>query len=441
MNDIKRSTLLAPIRVLTIFVIVGVLLFLFGPIKYSFDNRFSVVVFMSVFLLVANISYRIGINKTSKSPRKAIYIKGFNVNSFVKFCIIYTFVLEMLLLLETSIRGNIRISLDLKNIFQDAATAYTFEEYTTTISGWVISYTYFFVNCALTFGIYEWKNLEKRYHILYLCTLPLMVVYNTFCIGSLKGVIDYAVYILVGYLIRGFTHNSGSYKDLKEENHRKRRVLILGVILAIFIALSLVARQTMWTNMFMSQYSPVPGSYDSVDENHILIRYLPDSAKMGVLQLLSYLTQGYFGLSVCLAIPFKWSMGMGTSFKIMDDVLRWTGSNGEWFSKSYPVRAQEIMNYPAYSAWHTVFPWFASDFTFIGSIIIVSLIVYWLARAWKYSLEHRDIFSILVCSNLAIFFLHISGTNHLLIRRNTLVCLLIITVGYCLFRCKHSELE
>ena len=140
-------------------------------------------------------------------------------------------------------------------------------------------------------------------------------------------------------------------------------------------------------------------------------------------------------------LPFEWSAFMGTSWDIMEDFLRITNMSSDWFAPSYPVRAQTTFGYPAYSDWHTVFPWFASDFTFIGALIIIVLFVYMFAKAWRQVIEEQEFFSIILCSNMAIFFLHIVGTNHMMIRRNTLVEFFLAIILWLFLRSRKTSMD
>jgi hypothetical protein len=94
----------------------------------------------------------------------------------------------------------------------------------------------------------------------------------------------------------------------------------------------------------------------------------------------SYLSEGYYGLSLALEEPFQWSYGVGHSLFWIGVVQHVTGFNAT--NLTYPARVDAHSGWNMDKRWDSVYPWLASDVTFPGTLLLMFLIGRLLASVW-----------------------------------------------------------
>lgn len=101
----------------------------------------------------------------------------------------------------------------------------------------------------------------------------------------------------------------------------------------------------------------------------------------GVVMASKYVTHGYTGLALAMELPFEWTYGLGWS-KGLQVILRDYLGGPDLFPRSYLVRNEVTNQWPALWWWSTIFPWIASDTTFYGTVLVMVLIGFGIARVW-----------------------------------------------------------
>ena len=71
-------------------------------------------------------------------------------------------------------------------------------------------------------------------------------------------------------------------------------------------------------------------------------------------------------------------------------------------------------NIPGKRHWHTIFPWLASDLTFVGTLVLFFFISYFYGKSWKEVLIYNNPISILLFSLLSILFVFVPANNQIL---------------------------
>lgn len=430
---------LIPINAITIYMVVALILYFFGPIKYStrtIEHSIVLLIYVIVFLVISNVVYR---NTLIKRQQTRTSTKGETTKrdiTIAKVAIIFSCILQFSMLVEYQLKYGM-MEFSLGKLFQLSANAYVNIEYQYTITNLIQSYTYVMLVACAVLGTVYYRKIGKIYRVMYLAVICFFVIRNTLYNGEQKAIIDLLIYIMVGFGIQYSSNvrcqniNEGE-KGIRRNRHKKIAIVICGVIAVIYMFGMLGARLTTWEMKYNMNSSLQSGM--SIDYDNLLIKFLPDNIKQGVSSLIIYLTHGYEGLSLSLSLPFKWSVFMGSSWKIQEDVLRWFSLGTEWFAPSYPVRAEIEYGYRSFSQWHTIFPWLASDFTFIGAIAIVCSFLRRYALVWKECLNTNKAIPCVYVAQFAIMWFHILGTNYLFIKREFLVSTLMISVAMYISR-------
>jgi hypothetical protein len=156
-------------------------------------------------------------------------------------------------------------------------------------------------------------------------------------------------------------------------------------------------------------------------ENSVLIDWFGPELGFSLIQLSGYFTNGYYGLSLALTLPFQWTGFIGNSYSLMVIYNRFFG--GEFLlSQTYPARVGEIYGWGA-SKWHSAFAWFASDFTFFGTILFFFLVSFIYGRLWRDIVRRNNPFAVPLYSYLSIGFIFIPANNQLVISPGGLLTL------------------
>lgn len=266
----------------------------------------------------------------------------------------------------------------------------------------VFTYCYAFQFIAMTLGLYRFRELSMAYRVLLIGIYVAFVSYTVLFVGAQKNIGDLCVIFGSVFLI----------KLARRERRLKARhiALILAAATGVVYALSnaFSARIALW-GIDVDQ----PWDMVHLDRDHWMLRLFPKDLALGLAIALYYPTHGYYGLSLCLGLPFVWTAGLGSSFVIRDLATRYLGMGSLVAGLTYPERMQSATGWAAYSNWHTIFPWLASDLTFFGAIIAVSLLVYVYAVSWKEALCGDNWLSVLMFSCLNTMLVYVPCNNQL----------------------------
>lgn len=414
-------------NIFALYILVTLLCYLFGPIEYDQNYPIKSTLFMICFLLVARFFYSLGCSARIKSQRKITFgsrrLFKLNERNFVSFCLVFSFFLCGMLLLENILQLGFSFS---GNFFTQMASTYTDTKAANTISSYVVEYFGWTKTIAIVGGMYYLKQLSKRDKLFLLGTISFTILYVIMYVGSQKQIIDIMIYVLVGTYLRSLKNGNG----LSDKFKRGVKYILVITVLVLIVGNVIVERFNLWLDRYNSTALVSTGQ---IDFNHILFRWLPLPVAFAVTQFISYISQGYRGLSLCLSIPFKWAYGMGSSFRFMRDFSRWTGIRQSLLEVSYPVRMQAEFGVNAYAYWHTIFPWVASDFTWIGAILVVGIFIFYWAKAWNEFIIFDTLPSVLVVAHLSIMMLYIPCNNQLFQTRESIVTTFFILVFWFLF--------
>lgn len=423
-NTLHRK-LFAPWKYILLYIIGTLIVFSIGPWSYRDTNFIILYSFMIFFLLLSSFFYFIGISKVKYeiSTNKS----NIHVSKFFKGIIIFAFCVSTYMVLNAFITKGNPFS---GSLFTNMAEAYT--KTSTIKQSDTDRPLWFFINFspliypALILGLFYYKELKKKYRMLVLLTYIQLFLYFILFVGTQKTLGDLIV-IILSVFITNMIKNPIKFT-------RKVSFVVLAVIVVLFFSSILMGRIVMWSYSFSSH------GLAQVDMNNWIIKIFPEGIDAGFAFFIYYITHGYYGLSLSLQLPFKWSYGLGSSFEIRDLASRFLGLSSLVDGTTYPERMQAATGWDAYANWHTIFPWIASDFTFIGAILIVSFSAYLYAKAWKEVLLKNKWQSILMFTMLNIQWVYLPASNQLFQTRTTLT-VFVFTVIVWIFRNKNIKIR
>lgn len=263
----------------------------------------------------------------------------------------------------------------------------------------------FFRMTANIVGIYKFKELSRGDRTLVISNITLYLLVFLFGYGNQKGVSDIVIYVAVALYVNRLRRG---------QELGKKAVRIISVLLAVMLLL--------FSYMQYLRYAPRGINAENYymystgefyfDTNHPIFKIFGPDIGFGMATILSgYLSQGYYGLSLCLQLPFQWTYGVGSSYALTK-ILEKVGFPST-YERTYLYRMSETFGRDGLSSWNTIFPWLASDYTWVGALVFFFLVGYLLARVWKEVLENDNIISYLMLVNLIVLILFVPANNQL----------------------------
>ena len=114
---------------------------------------------------------------------------------------------------------------------------------------------------------------------------------------------------------------------------------------------------------------------------------------MLLISVTNYLTQGYYGMSLCLREEWLPTLGVGNSKGLMDLV--------EAFKDTYKRTFQWRITKYGWDdnvQWHSMYSWFANDLGFWGTISVMFILGILLSTLYKDYLEANNPYAmVLIC--------------------------------------------
>ena len=201
--NLNSKVLILPKKIVIIYYIISLLLFIAGPIEYKYIGIKEIAIcciFMIAFLLMFTFAYKRGIAKKPGNKKLGLKLgRIIDVTDVVKFAIIYTTLVYLLLVSENIIAYG-GISFKGINYYNLMAQSYTDIEFQVTLAGRLICYTAIFRIIAVIGGILFWNEISRFFKGCIIAIFVLIILNNTFFVGSQKQVIDLLLYALIAII-------------------------------------------------------------------------------------------------------------------------------------------------------------------------------------------------------------------------------------------------
>lgn len=149
------------------------------------------------------------------------------------------------------------------------------------------------------------------------------------------------------------------------------------------------------------------------DPENFVLQALPPSLRPGAVGLMFYTSGGYYGLSLAMGREFKPMYGAGHSMFLTRNVSK-VLKDPTFERRSYPVQISDRdgITYPVY--WSTAYPFFASDVTFAGVVLLAGIFGSLFGLSWVDVLGGRNPFAVVFFAHMAILLFYLPATNRML---------------------------
>ena len=255
----------------------------------------------------------------------------------------------------------------------------------------------------LPLSILFWKKLSKRIRIAVIF-IEMCKMLQWVAIGTTKGFAD-LTFILCSMLLAANPYIVTNMKLLK------RKVLYITVVTISLVVLFVFFQYVQYGRSgFISGTIPYDQSAGiAIKKDRLIIFGLSDGSSTAIARVSSYMSQGYYGLSLALKEDFQWSYGVGNSI-FLTNIFHKFFDRDVIFGKTYPARVEKY-GWGAYSNWHTFYTWIASDVTFPGVIVVVFFIGKLLAMTWIDTLKKENPFAIALFTLVILMIFYFPANN------------------------------
>lgn len=416
----RRKYLYGPLIIVETFIVFTIILYIFGPWDWQTKNPLDFYLLLITYNIALIIGYFISINK--KPPKLNILNEHQLKDNKVKKPIVIRYLnIAIYIYLIFTIFNCIRVT----GLHTISPTAYVNEvikgitnpalQYKEKFilhngdlyGGSILSYTNVllspFIYPVIPLSIYYFKELKMAKKILVI-TLILLESSRWIAIGTNKGLFDIAITIVTVLLIKQVQNKY--YKKIQgKRNFTKLKAGIM-IILPIYFFVNAISDR-LGSKTLYNRYIDNIG----INPNSLLMIITPDYLKTTLILLSSYLTQGYYALSMAITLPFTPMFGIGNSMFLMENFKKIYGI--DVFKYTYQAKLATL-GWDPFVRWHTFYTWIANDVSFIGVIMVMFIIGYAYAAIWKDVVLYNNPIAIVLMTLYSIMFAYISANNQVL---------------------------
>lgn len=379
----KTLELYGPIIFFESYLTLSVILFAFGPWDWPVENATKLYSFLAVMHLFLYLGYASVIRKIKQYSHNDI-ASPIRIPSLVAIGSLASLVVNLIsyLLTRKESLGLIEAVADPARAYAQTAASELMKEATSPVS--FIRFLFApLILLAIPVGIMNWERISKIGKIL-VCSVIVSNLGIWLLTGRNKGLAD-LVLIIPWFIIARLVSKKWIPRRIE-----KSIILIIFVIAIIF-----------FFSYFAENYEGRMGIYGSrmsllgidADYQNLFVSFFPDKMRYGVAGLISYATNGYYGLSLAMELPYRCCYGAGHSLFLHNIVLVRVFGLTSVMERSYPYRVEMESGWLRLGHWHSIYTWLASDLSFYGVLFAVFIIGKTLAISWLDTVSGGNVFA------------------------------------------------
>ena len=421
-----------PWHIFLAYFSITLFLYLFGPWEYSGGNVLLLLLYLFCFVILSTIGFSKGLKNSKRKYR--LYNKNCN---FIKIKYIHLLIdvslLVSLVILFLAIREKGLPSGG--DIISNMASAYSGTSSSSNdginMPLWFFDNFGFLIYFSIILGFSYFRDLKLKYRFILIATTLITLFYFMIYRGQQKQLGDIVILISSSLLI-SFVWSG------KRIRFTKKIKGMIFLLLVVFFFASVLSGRLIMMNKTVEDLAS--GRTSSLNTDNWIFKLMPDFIALGLSFLIFYVSHGFHGLELSLCQPFVWTQGLGSCSAISILLNRYLGFDLAILSKTYPNRVELATGWSATSTWHTIFPWLASDFTFVGALIVMMIYAYIYGKCWFESIYEKKWQSILLFSILNIQWFYLVANNQLFTLKSSLL-MFIISLILWFFRNSRIKLN
>jgi len=408
---LKRKWLM-PLMFFEFYLGLSVLLFFFGPWPWKVQNPTILATYLIASQVFIAVGYFAAWRYVKASYRVTDGIaQAAHVKSGLKF-LKYALIIGFVMLIPTSLSRTGSFFPDIISGLINTGQNYN-ENYERLSHGnnyVFVEYLRMLLSVYLTglfpLVVFYWSRISRLTKS-YCISLILFNLAIYISVGVNKGIAD--IVVTLPWLI----YLGVSAGILKIRINRK----LLAVTLIVFFALFL-----QFFGNSQSQRGGGAGEFGVIDigtgdiviadKENLVSQFLGGNQLIIYESLSRYIGTGYYALSKAFEIESDSTYGLGNSMFLSRQANIIFGTD-YFTNESLPGKLESATGFGMYRLWHSIYPWLASDFGFIGTLFIMGLLSFLFALSWGNSLVTLSSNWVIMSFIMLIIFYYIPANNQI----------------------------
>lgn len=403
-KKILNKLVLFPIHIPIFFLMITIILFVWGPIEWAVDNKIMTFIYVTMNYFFLFLGYKLYMNSKRKNRIKNSNLQKFEYNEKVRFIFLLTSLFSIIahIIYSYFTYGGINLS----NFTQMGSVYLEGQEIEAenNILTRFLTYGWGIIAFYLPIGILFFRKMPKSDKFVFFLSLIVNIAF-WLSIGTVKGLGDIFIVSIVPiiYVVYSTKYLNTQHLSIKKKTSTKK-IIIIGVLF-------LIAFGTIQDDRAEERGRTVYTSENALTRSFIVEEdvWIFPAMTNGII---FYVSHGYTGLSYGLKLPFEWTYGFGSSRALNDIADR--NFNFSVEQNTYPSRVDHQYGWDNGGIWPTNFTWLASDFSFWG----VPLLLFIVGRVYAYTyyifVKEKSIIGLIACSQILIFLFYLPANNQLL---------------------------
>ena len=404
-------------------------LFFFGPWDWAVSNQFLLVSYLTAAQIFILIGYILGWRFV-----KACKVSQVDLKKDLKYfdsCLL----ISLLLIVPTSLS---RTGSILPNIFaglSNGGLAYNENFARLSVGNPFVIVEYLrmlfsvFLVSVYPLTVVYWSRLDSRRKGLSIFVIAVML-FTYVATGTNKGLADFVISIPLLVLLAVWSGN------LEFKVSKKIIFIIFSILMCGFLTFfgsgqkhregGVGERGVFNTGIYIIEANRDNNISRAIGENNVIIYE----------SLTRYLGQGYKALSMSFDIDAPSTFGFGHSMFFARNAN--SVFNTDYFTdQSIPGLLEKETAWSMMGLWHSIYPWLASDFGFIGTLFVMLIFSFILSLSWGHSLKNKDPLWVVMFFLMMILFFYIPGNNQIFQAAETSVAFVFIFARLVFLRRKN----
>lgn len=415
MRDKLEISYQLPLKIMIVYLVATLILYLIGPFKWFTYKPVIFWLLQFIYILMLILGWQIGIRHTFTRSDEWTVQQDKKIICKLAPLLIINFFYEFINIFR---KFNFS-SFDIKNLwdqillgFIDMGSSYNaFQENINNITGsqlvggsivTVFNTVWDFLSFTIVLlATYYFKKLSKVTKFILIINY-IIIIAAFIGTGTNIGVFRLLLAWVIFFAIR---ITRGERNINREKWHKRKKTIVLVTVIAI-IVMAVLFDKIMQSRggilLWNTSYYNIGGI--GINRESILFHILPKSWYMLLVSASGYLTQGYYGMSLCLRTEWLPTFGIGHSMAIVKLLKSYITDFP--YLRTYQHRI-EPFGWDEDIQWHTMYSWFANDIGFLGVAIIMFIFGLLFATAYKDSIKTNNPFAhvMVYFFSLGVFFI------------------------------------
>lgn len=359
----QYSNFLLPIKFLIGWITFTYILFVFGPYNYPIQNSLYFYTYLFLVLISLYFGYKKGISMIGRTLNLNI-----NQNSIVRISLFIALFFNIFLFFS---------NISKFSKFFNFSYGELYNSYITNPEVSFSNYLYIFISpfifISIASGFYYWNKFKFWQKFAVVFNL-LFSMFSSISTGTRSGLISIMIYFIAVIIL----------KVLKGKIILNLKQKVKYFILFFVFGASILTYSSSLVESRQGFVLANPLTLEEPNLSSVIFQITPEKNWILVSSICFYYSHSYYRLNQAMGYPFVGlGFGLSNSYFIMNNFEKITGSS---YLKdiSYAHRLDLNTGNGLFGVyWATIFTWFASDFTFPGTLIFIYFLAFLFGRVAK----------------------------------------------------------